>query len=74
MKELLLSWLFKGLEIVLVWFLGGLVYAGLVIFLPISIAIPGLFLIGYFFGDIVRPYVDKIRRWIYAKITGVDVE
>jgi len=42
--------------------------------IPYVLTIPLSFLIGYYFGDQIKPIFVKIVKWIYAKFTGIDVE
>ena len=73
-KELVYTWLFKGLEILLVMVLG----YGLFVLIEGTFntlwAIVGISIIFYFFGSIIAPYIKQLRKWIYAKITGIDKE
>lgn len=72
--ETLLVWLFKGLEIVLAGVFGLLVYSLLTLIFSQFWAICGLSIILYFFSGIISPYIDRIRKWLYTKITGIDKE
>lgn len=73
-KELVYTWLFKGLEIVLVAVLGYWVFILLEGTFATFWAIAGLTIIFYFWSGLIKPYVDKARKWLYAKITGIDEE
>ena len=73
-KELIYNLLWKALEIV------GASAIGFFLFILIERtfatfwAIIGITLIFYFFSPIIKPYIDSARKWIYAKITGVDYD
>ena len=73
-KDLIYTWLFKGLEILLVAVLG----YGLFVLLESTFAtlwaIIGISIIFYFFGYLIAPYINQLRKWLYAKITGIDKE
>lgn len=73
-KELIYTWLFKGLEILLVMALG----YGLFVLIQSTFAtlwaILGISIIFWFFTPIIKPYLDAIRKWIYKKWTGIDKE
>ena len=73
-KDLLYTWLFKALEIVLVALLGYGIYLIIDGILAKFWAICGLTIIMYFFGSIFAPYIKQLRKWLYAKITGVDCD
>lgn len=73
-KELIYTWLFKGLEIVLVAVLGYFIFILLESTFSTLTAICGLSIVFYFFGGIIKPYIDCFRKWIYSKITGVDCD
>ena len=73
-KDLILTWLFKGLEIVLVAVLGYGLYLIIDGILAKFWAICGLSIIMFYWGALAKPYIDKLRKWIYAKITGIDKE
>lgn len=73
-KELILTWLFKGLEIVLVAVLGFWIFILIEKTFNTLTAICGLSVIMYFWGYLISPYIDKLRKWLYAKITGVDCD
>lgn len=73
-KDLLYTWLFKGLEIVLVALLGYGIYLVIDGIFAQFWAICGLSIIIYFWGYLISPYIDRLRKWIYAKITGVDCD
>lgn len=73
-KDLIYTWLFKGLEIVLVALLGYGLYLIIDGIFAQFWAITGLTIIMYFFGSIIAPYIKQLRKWIYAKITGVDCD
>lgn len=68
-RELIYTWLFKGLEIVLVAILGYGIYLLIGAIFSQFWAICGLTIIMYFFGNIIAPYIDSLRKWIYGKIT-----
>lgn len=69
-KELIYTWLFKGLEIVLVAILGYFIF---IILLETTFstltAIVGLTIIMYFWGNLIQPYINEFRKWVYKKIT-----
>lgn len=73
-KELIYTWLFKGLEIVLVAVLGYFIFILLESTFATLWAILGLTIIMYFWGALIKPYIDTFRKWLYAKITGVDCD
>ena len=73
-KELIYTWLFKGLEIFLVSVLGYALFILIEGTLNTLWAIIGVSIIFYFFGYIIAPYINQLRKWIYAKITGVDCD
>ena len=73
-KELVYTWLFKGLEIVLVMVLGYFVFILIEQTFNTLVAICVLSIVFYFFGSIIAPYIKQLRKWIYAKITGIDKE
>ena len=73
-KELIYTWLFKGLEIVLVAILGYFVFILIEQTFNTLSAICGLTIVMYFFGSLFAPYIKQLRKWIYAKITGIDEE
>lgn len=69
-KELIYTWLFKGLEIVLVAILGYFVFILIEQTFATFWAIVGLTIIMYFWGNLIQPYINEFRKWIYSKITG----
>ena len=69
-KELIYTWLFKGLEIVLVAVLGYGIFVLLESTFATIWAIVGLTIIMYFFGSIIAPYINELRKWLFNKITG----
>lgn len=69
-KELIYTWLFKALEIVLVAVLGYGIYLLISAIFSQFWAIVGLTIIMYFFGSIIAPYINELRKWLYEKITG----
>lgn len=69
-KELIYTWLFKALEIVLVAVLGYGVYLLISAIFSQFWAVIGLTIIMYFFGSIIAPYINELRKWLYEKITG----
>lgn len=69
-KELIYTWLFKALEIVLVAVLGYGVYLLISAIFSQFWAVIGLTIIMYFFGFIIAPYINELRKWLYEKITG----
>ena len=73
-KELIYTWLFKGLEIVLVAILGYFVFILIEGTFSTLTSIVGLSIVFYFFGSIIAPYINQLRKWIYTKITGIDEE
>ena len=73
-KELIYTWLFKAIEIVLVALLGYGIYLIIDGIFAQFWAICGLTIIMYFFGSIIAPYIKQLRKWIYTKITGIDEE
>lgn len=73
-KELIYTWLFKGLEIVLVAVLGYGVFILIEGTFATIWAIIGLTIIMYYWGALIKPYIDTFRKWLYAKITGIDKE
>ena len=73
-KELVYTWLFKGLEILLVAVLGYFLFIFIEGILNTLWAIIGISIIFYFFGSIIAPYINQLRKWLYAKITGIDKE
>ena len=73
-KELIYTWLFKGLEIVLVAILGYFIFILLETTFSTLTAIVGLTIIMYYWSALTKPYIDRLRKWIYAKITGIDKE
>ena len=68
-KELIYTWLFKALEIVLVAILGYGIYLLISAIFSQFWAICGLTIIMYFFGNIIAPYINELRKWLYKKIT-----
>ena len=73
-KELIYTWLFKGLEIVLVAVLGYGIFVLLESTFATIWAIVGLTIIMFYWGALIKPYIDTFRKWLYAKITGIDKE
>lgn len=73
-KELIYTWLFKGLEIVLVAILGYFVFVLLEDTFSTLTAIVGLTIVFFYWGALAKPYIDRLRKWIYSKITGIDEE
>ena len=73
-KELIYTWLFKGLEILLVAILGYFMFISIEGTFNTLTAIIGVSIIFYFFGGIIAPYLKQLRKWIYSKITGIDEE
>lgn len=73
-KDLLYTWLFKALEIVLVAVLGYGIYLLISAIFSQFWAVIGLTIIMYFFGFIIAPYIRELREYIYDKITGQDEE
>ena len=70
-KELIYTWLFKAIEIVLVALLGYGIYLIIDGIFSQFWAICGLTIIMYFFGSIIAPYIKQLRKWIYTKITVI---
>ena len=68
-KELIYTWLFKGLEIVLVAILGYFIFILLETTFSTLTAIVGLTIIMYFWGNLIQPYINEFRKWLYKKIT-----
>ena len=68
MKQTLIMWLFKALEIVFVAILGYLVYLLIKLIFAHFWAICGLSIIMYFWGSLIKPYIDELRDWIFEKI------
>ena len=68
-KELIYTWLFKGLEIVLVAILGYGIYLLISAIFSQFWAICGLTIIMYYWAILTKPYIDSLRKWIYKKIT-----
>lgn len=73
-KELIYTWLFKGLEIVLVAILGYFVFILIEGTFATFWAIVGLTIIFYFWSGLIAPYIKRFRQWLYSKITGIDEE
>ena len=73
-KELIYTWLFKGLEILLVAILGYFVFILIEQTFSTLTAICGLSIVMYYWSALTKPYIDRLRKWIYAKITGIDKE
>ena len=73
-KELVYNLLWKGLEIVGVCFLGYGMFVLLESTFATLWAILGISIIFWFFTPIIKPYLDAVRKWLYAKITGIDEE
>lgn len=74
-QKLLYDWLFKAIEILLVIFLGYWIFILLESITGYTVwAIIGLTIIMYFWGALIKPYIDSLRKWIYKKITGIDEE
>lgn len=73
-KELIYTWLFKALEIVLVAVLGYGIYLLISAIFSQIWAVIGLTIIMYFFGSIIAPYINELRKWLYEKITGENEE
>ena len=73
-KELIYTWLFKAIEIILVAILGYGIYLIIDGIFAKFWAICGLTIVMYFFGSLFAPYIKQLRKWIYAKITGIDEE
>lgn len=71
-KELIYTWLFKGLEIVLVAVLGYGIFVLLESTFATIWAIVGLTIIMFYWGSLTKPYIDAFRKWIYKKITGTE--
>lgn len=70
MKELIYTWLFKALEIVLVAILGYVVFILIESTFATFWAIVGLTIIMYFWGNLIQPYINEFRVWLFNKITG----
>lgn len=68
MKQTLVMWLFKALEIVFVALLGYLIYLLITAIFAHFWAICGLSVIFYFFSPIIKPYIDELRDWVFEKI------
>ena len=68
-KELIYTWLFKGLEIVLVAILGYGIYLLIGAIFSQFWAICGLTIIMYYWGSLTKPYINEFRKWLYKKIT-----
>lgn len=73
-KELIYTWLFKALEIVLVALLGYGIYLIIDGIFAKFWAVCGLSIVMYYWGALAKPYIDRLRKWIYKKITGIDEE
>lgn len=73
-KELIYTWLYKALEIVLVAFLGYWVFILIEGTFATIWAIIGLTIIMFYWGALIKPYIDTFRKWLYSKITGIDKE
>lgn len=68
MKQTLVMWLFKALEIIFVALLGYLLYLLITVIFAHFWAIYGLSVIFYFFSPIIKPYIDELRDWVFEKI------
>lgn len=73
-KEFIYNFLWKALEIFLVAILGYGIFVLLESTFATLWAILGLTIIMYFWGALIKPYIDTFRKWLYAKITGIDKE
>lgn len=73
-KDLIYTWLFKGLEILLVAVLGYGLFVLLESTFSALTGIVGVSIVFYFFGYLIAPYINQLRKWLYAKITGIDKE
>ena len=73
-KELVYNLLWKGLEIAGVIIIGYFLFILLESTFATLWAIIGITLTFYFFSPIIKPYIDSARKWLYAKITGIDKE
>lgn len=74
MKKLLLTWLFKLIEIALVSFLGWLVYLLITLIFSQFWGIVGLTIVFYFFGGLIRPYIRELQEYIFNGITNNEEE
>ena len=73
-KELIYTWLFKGLEILLVAVLGYFAFILIEQTFNTLVAICGISIVFYFFSPLIAPYIKRFRQWLYSKITGIDEE
>ena len=73
-KEFVYNLLWKTLEIVLVAILGYWIFILLQSTFATFWAIVGVTIVFYFWSGLIKPYIDTFRKWIYAKITGIDEE
>lgn len=71
-KELIYTWLFKGLEIVLVAILGYGIFVLLESTFATIWAIVGLTIIMYYWAILTKPYINELRKRLFNKITGKD--
>lgn len=68
MKQTLVMWLFKALEIVFVALLGYLIYLLIKGIFAQFWAICGVSIVMYFWGSSLKPYIDELRDWVFEKI------
>lgn len=67
-KQTLIMWLFKVIEIIFVAILGYLITLLIQLIVPKSTAVCGVAVFFYFFSETVKPYIDELRDWIFEKI------
>lgn len=68
MLKTLLMWAYKLIEIVIVAGLGYAFYFVSLLFVSPMMAIIIVFIIGYFFGDIMRPLIRQLQDLIFEKL------
>lgn len=73
-KDAVINFVFRALEVVFAGLLGLGVFLVVDIWFTNFIAIAVEAIVFYFFSPIIKPYIDKARKWIISKITGVDCE
>lgn len=73
-KDAVINFLFRLLEVIFAGFLGLIVFLIVNIWFTKLVAIVVVAIVFYFFSPIIKPYIDKARKWIIAKITRIDCE
>lgn len=68
MLKTLLVWFYKLIEIVAVLLIGYGCYYLATIFVFPALAVGIAFAVGYFFGGLIRPYINELQNWLFKLV------